>query len=63
MYVQYEKFPHRRHAKDLYIPSITSLISDINIDIKEVDSVIEDDRSPLNLSNIVISHVDHKDWI
>ena len=36
---------------------------DINIDIKEVDSVIEDDRSPLNLSNIVISHVDHKDWI
>jgi len=35
----------------------------VHIDIKEVDTVIEDDRSPLNLSSIVISHVDHRDWI
>lgn len=36
---------------------------EVTIDIKEVDAVVEDERSPLNLSNIVISHVDHKDWI
>jgi len=37
--------------------------NEVVIDIKEVDKVIEDDRSPVNLSNIVISHVEHKDWI
>ena len=29
----------------------------------EVDHVIEDMRSTVNLSSIVISHVEHKDWI
>jgi len=40
------------------------LIGDeINIDIREVDKVKEDPRNPGNLSSIVISHVEHKDWI
>ncbi|OYT28519.1 hypothetical protein B6U98_04720 [Thermoplasmatales archaeon ex4572_165] len=40
------------------------LIGDeMNIDIKEVDMVKEDPRNPGNLSSIVISHVEHKDWI
>lgn len=36
---------------------------DVAIEIKEVDNVKEDTRSPVNLSSIVISHVDHKDWV
>ncbi len=36
---------------------------DVKIDIKEVDKVKEDKRTPLNLSSIVISHVDHKDYL
>ncbi|MBS3778614.1 MAG: phenylacetate--CoA ligase family protein [Candidatus Thermoplasmatota archaeon] len=36
---------------------------DVTIEIKEVDKVKEDTRSPVNLSSIVISHVDHKDWV
>ncbi len=35
---------------------------EVQVDIKEVDKVKEDKRTPLNLSSIVISHVDHKDW-
>jgi phenylacetate-CoA ligase len=37
--------------------------TDVTINVKEVDQVIEDTRSTVNLSNIVISHVKHKYWI
>ncbi len=36
---------------------------DVTINIKEVKKVKEDKRSPVNLSSIVISKVDHKYWI
>jgi phenylacetate-CoA ligase len=35
----------------------------VSIDINEVDQVLEDPRSDVNMSSIVISHVEHKDWI
>lgn len=36
---------------------------DVKIEVKEVDKVKEDKRTPLNLSSIVISYVDYNDYL